>query len=568
MTSGEKTIRQRWGETSVRLMWLTTFAVVGIVVACIGYCDPDTCWHLAFGKWVHEHHSLPSIDPFSSNINAAVFIAPGRPLIHHEWLSDVLFYAAYVVGGAVGPLLLTAVCASLALIVVPGRMLQRAGAPRAVSAVLLLSLVCACSFRLWVRPEAFSFVCFSALIIVNELIQNGSTRRAIACCLAAFGIMVLWANLHGIFVLGIAYLGVYFISLLVAAAANAIPSVTSPAVSEADRTASVTPPAASEANEVEESRREAALNETAGPSANHRSRLLRIAAILVVTLPATFCTPWGTALWHHVFDMFTSPISHSNKENGPFLRSDVFHPTFLPLVCFLFVSICSQCKNSKRPGQSRVHSMLAALLTIAGVFTIFAFRRMGPFGMLTVTCAVFISYAGARIEREGNNSIDNSRGSLVRVPRWAADSISGLALSAVLCFATASWVVPPKIPAPSRLFDPPAQAIAFLEKSKPTGRLLNDSKFGSMMTWDMPNPPDIFIDGRFDSFTSEVIRDYDTMRLCRPGWHELLDKYKIAWVFFRPNAPICQNLEHDPAWHSIYKNSAAEILQRNLTVRP
>ncbi len=92
--------------------------------------------------------------------------------------------------------------------------------------------------------------------------------------------------------------------------------------------------------------------------------------------------------------------------------------------------------------------------------------------------------------------------------------------------------------------------------------MLNDSKFGSMITWTWSNPPDIFVDGRFDSFDRNLVYDYNRMRLCNDNWHELLDRYQIKWVFFPPQTPIVKQLMETPGWAVEYSDKSSVVLQR------
>lgn len=82
------------------------------------------------------------------------------------------------------------------------------------------------------------------------------------------------------------------------------------------------------------------------------------------------------------------------------------------------------------------------------------------------------------------------------------------------------------------------------------------------MEWNMKNPPDIFIDGRFDSFDRQLVYDYNTMRLCRGNWQYLLDRYKICWLFFPPKTPIITRLLGNAQWKIAYSDDAATVLYR------
>lgn len=54
--------------------------------------DPDLFWHLATGRWILAHHSVPRVDPFSWTV-------PGRRWIAHEWLTEVAFQGLHRAGG-------------------------------------------------------------------------------------------------------------------------------------------------------------------------------------------------------------------------------------------------------------------------------------------------------------------------------------------------------------------------------------------------------------------------------------------------------------------------------------
>jgi len=45
------------------------------------FIDPDSYWHLAAGRWIIEHRTIPTTDPFS-------WTFAGSPWLAHEWLSE------------------------------------------------------------------------------------------------------------------------------------------------------------------------------------------------------------------------------------------------------------------------------------------------------------------------------------------------------------------------------------------------------------------------------------------------------------------------------------------------
>src|SRR4029077_5220616 len=60
--------------------------------------DADVWWHLASGRWMWEHHAILRNDPFSYTVF-------GHAWIDHEWLFQILLYAAYQVARIPGILI-------------------------------------------------------------------------------------------------------------------------------------------------------------------------------------------------------------------------------------------------------------------------------------------------------------------------------------------------------------------------------------------------------------------------------------------------------------------------------
>jgi hypothetical protein len=73
--------------------------------------DADTYWHIAAGRWMLAHHSIPTVDPFS-------YTFLGAPWTAHEWLSEIVYAATYAIGGwsAVVAIATAAFVAALAIL--------------------------------------------------------------------------------------------------------------------------------------------------------------------------------------------------------------------------------------------------------------------------------------------------------------------------------------------------------------------------------------------------------------------------------------------------------------------
>jgi hypothetical protein len=202
---------------------------------------------------------------------------------------------------------------------------------------------------------------------------------------------------------------------------------------------------------------------------------------------------------------------------------------------------------------------ISLALGIAGSCAAVIFHRLTPLALLVVMAAVAMHY----YKRSGADQSVLPQTSEVSVSCQPAIAklFAGAVVAMVACMFASYCLAAPAIPSPSHLFTPPYAAVEFLQQHPPSGRMLNDSKFGSMMTWAWNDPPDIFIDGRFDSFGRDLVYDYNSMRTCHGDWRALLDRYHIGWVFFPPQAPIVKELMGTPGWTVKYNDASAVVLQ-------
>jgi hypothetical protein len=91
----------------------------------------------------------------------------------------------------------------------------------------------------------------------------------------------------------------------------------------------------------------------------------------------------------------------------------------------------------------------------------------------------------------------------------------------------------------------PIRAVEYLRTVKPEGRLFNTYNWGGYLLWALPEYP-VFIDGRTDLYSDEVINQWLQVMRAEPGWKQVLDRV----------------LAHDPSWISVYEDDQAVIFER------
>ncbi len=165
--------------------------------------DFDTWWHLASGRWIFQHHAIPSTDVLS-------FTVPQNEWINLQWLYDLLLYAFWNVGGASGLVLISTACfvGTFALL------LRHLG--RHVGSVVATLLVCWVAMtvneRFLIRPEMASFPLLAAVQLV--LADGRGNPRRLRWLVP---LMILWANMHSLFILGVGAIACAIAGSLVAA---------------------------------------------------------------------------------------------------------------------------------------------------------------------------------------------------------------------------------------------------------------------------------------------------------------------------------------------------------------
>ena len=153
--------------------------------------DPDTLMHIASGAWMLEHHQVPTIDPFSHNTAGLKWLA-------HEWLAQILMALSYSWGGFYG---LRTLVGSLFAVTIAYQVHFLLNRMPAIYALFLSSL-CFTSLlgHHLARPHIFTW---PLLIIWLAGLLNSVEKGQWRAPYFLAPLMVLWANLHGSFILGL-----------------------------------------------------------------------------------------------------------------------------------------------------------------------------------------------------------------------------------------------------------------------------------------------------------------------------------------------------------------------------
>jgi len=174
---------------------------LGVLVSLLGLAsperrldDPDTMLHVVVGRWILAHRAVPHADVFTYSM-------PGHPWVVHEWLGAVVSALCYDALGWHGLVAMASLGMGLAVAIF-ARALLRYYAP--AHAVVIACAAWMVMLPHWLaRPH---IVALPLLVLwMALLVQARHENRAPP--LAALAVMLLWANIHGTFLVGIGFCG-------------------------------------------------------------------------------------------------------------------------------------------------------------------------------------------------------------------------------------------------------------------------------------------------------------------------------------------------------------------------
>lgn len=186
--------------------FIAALAGVLLIPAMLGssatiFNDGDVSWHIATGQWILDHRAIPHSDLFS-------FTWAGKPWVPIEWLAEVLFATAFRIAGygGIAGLVTAALMAIHGLVYFnASRFIRLALVPVVLMDFALVPMTLA-------RPHvlAWPLIAFWTWLMLRA---RGEDR---APPLAAALLMIVWANLHGSFVMGLAIAAAFGLEALAA----------------------------------------------------------------------------------------------------------------------------------------------------------------------------------------------------------------------------------------------------------------------------------------------------------------------------------------------------------------
>ncbi|HRK00847.1 MAG TPA: hypothetical protein PL089_14650 [Ignavibacteria bacterium] len=183
--------------------WLPSLISVFIVIILFAFrkiSNYDLGFHLNAGRWIIENMAFPVKDVFTFTVNS-------HDYIDIQWLYQVLMFSVEKFSGYTG----LAVINSLAIFTVFFLMLKRnnlSGVSLPVSIIFMIITAVCIQIRFSYRPEIWTwiFILLTLIILDRNFYSNKSRLYMLPV------IMLLWVNMHGLFILGFVIMISYLLS--------------------------------------------------------------------------------------------------------------------------------------------------------------------------------------------------------------------------------------------------------------------------------------------------------------------------------------------------------------------
>jgi hypothetical protein len=458
-----------------------------VIVLAKGLTDPDFFTHVRTGQLIVETGQVPTTDPFS-------FTWAGQPWTLHEWLSEVAMY-----------LLITGIGTLPSLIVfglIPGALL----------AILLYALVrrdvplrpaaLACVLAAWIfvpyvtiRPQAISWLLMAVLVTFLWGLDAARPKRA----LWLIPLFVVWANLHGLWVVGLGVVALYVLFTV----------------------AGRTP--------------------MAGPGWRW------IAAAFIGGLFAVMLTPAGPAGVFYPLryvDAGDWGLENIHEWQSPDFHG-VAHWGLLTLILTLVVV-----------GLRGAPGWLGAL-TVLGVAMSLVSLRNAP---LLAVWSVPVVAMGLAARWPHRLIPRPPLASQIRARRLmeATTAVAIVVISAVLVLPQ----TPAAHLDETVASEFPETPMDIVLAENPDARILAEYGWGGYVLYrGYDSGARVFVDGRNDMYDQSILDDYNAIRAADPGWQELLASYEVEAMMWPTDVVLTRGLLDGTDWCEAYRDEDQVLYQ-------
>lgn len=498
------------------------FAAFILIYLSFPLWDYDFWWHIATGRYIVETGSLPEKDPFSYTSlleeNRNPFPEWENFILKQYWLSQIIFYLIYDNIGTAGIIILRSLLLTMTLIMVLWR-LQRWSVSFPVSFIFIFILSLATPITTGERPVLFTIFFTTVFIFLLEDFKDSKTKLIFLLT----PLMLLWANMHGGFVIGAGIIVIYMLG--------------------------------------------EGINIFLGKSTCTKKEIFLFYSAGVLAIVASFINPAGWDAFfisinipfkyqviHYGIQEYGSPYDSYKNKIYPLLYEYIFLVLLFPIILVL-----------RKRKMELNHIMLLSVFII-----------------LSISASRFIIYymiAGTMIlGRETDILISGllrKKFSALNCKRIMVGLTIVSLFSAGFYFVNIYEYPSFKIASGSSI---PEKAVNFIDKNKLSGNMFNDYSYGGYIAWRLYPYHKTFIDTRalnisvrleYEWIFTAVEKPDTTFTHKRPLWEILLNHYNINYIVlsvtdrFSQVPPLIFKLIESDNWVPVYCDHISVIFVRN-----
>ena len=490
------------------------------------YCS-DLWGHVSYGHWIMDHRALPTEDPY-------VRLADGVPIVATAWLSQVIFAAIERAGGAEGLSCAFAVTVLLTFVLYARVFwLQTRRAGLACGGAFLVLLVDFTRHAV-IRPEIFGTLCFACLlwlIVRADPEESGVTTDSRSADRVPWGLwfgipvlFVIWANLHGSFVVGFAVLGSFFLgrSLQVVWQARQLMAVF------ADKWV----------------RRWLLLTELA--------------------IGASLINPYGMDLLIHTV-LFSSNPNLNDILEWFRLEMASLQGLAVGLSCLLLTVLL-------RHSHARVKPAFVVILLIVLTAVCLRIRMLTWYAPIVVlTIMPHLADVLGRIAKSQPSAALAALGARLRGESFRYTLFAALVAWVCFAFSPASRFVlggKPRDVAYVYNSETPRGITEYLREHPPEGQIVNPQWWGDWLVWDGPPGLPVFMTtNAVHVVPGKVWQDYMAFATSQPGLERRLDRYRVTTIVvdITRQEQLAVQVRKLPGWKIDYEDDQGFVATRRST---
>jgi hypothetical protein len=503
--------------------------------------DLDFWWHLKSGQLIYETHAVPEKDNFAytteipesiSKIGKGEVATTELPSesgswfwstnLKNSWLSQLIFYLAYLLGGFTGIGILKSIIFVLAYFVLYLTMLRRGAGHLSSFFILCLVAFIGIDFN-YTRPQIFSFLLFTCTLYTLYDFRNGGKSIYLLPLL-----MLIWSNLHGGFILGILVIFTFsFTEFLKYLFKNKISILK---ISILDK-----------------------------------GQIKRLGLFSFVSIITSLINPNG-------YKTFLFPLI---QERSLFATIEEYHRpmpyeyhAYWFMLTLVVISILILVKKRNLDLAELFLAVIVIVPSLTGIrYIIFFALGTGVF------LAYSMTYAGMQLKEWGPFK------KIIKTPKLSGIDIKGF-LSTVLVFV--SIIISIRIGTSGKVLELemgenryPSGAVAFIQKNKISGNMFNPYNWGGYLVWQLYPDYRVFIYGR--SLNETAFFHYNQISKAEKGneiglplWKRLLNAYNVNFILTSATGssgniiPLVDMLYMSNEWKLIYLDGKSMIFLKDV----